>query len=412
MLMPFLTRTVPCRESPSAWSPRHAEAHLCRGYFGSRAFLNVFGLWNVTLKRGLSCFLCTPFFTAFAAFCAVAFASLPARPRGHPSSIHGAKRSQALPDPACLSLAGLALWYCKVSSSGWTQQPPWHGSHILACQGPRSSARPRPRSAAAQVCAAYLTATPTASAVIATSSLMEGNVCKNKQHTYKSAIALAYVLCTPKSALCTALEGTMQQDALCTATVQSWSVNVRCKASALSATASHSRRKPHSSLLMRSFVGATSPGQRRKHASPSTTSFHVMCAPLGGMMTAVPHTSLAPLRAGPGSESARRLGACTKPICFLVPLSIVYDLLPPGSWTEAGARSKHHLAWTVAHKVCTAPVSVTGGTLITHSELVGSRVPAYLRNQSDAEHPTLHLPLKPRQPARISPCEPAIGRCG
>ena len=42
-----------------------------RGYFGARAFFNVFGLWKTTEYRGLCCFLNTPFLTALAVFAAL-----------------------------------------------------------------------------------------------------------------------------------------------------------------------------------------------------------------------------------------------------------------------------------------------------------------------------------------------------
>ena len=118
-------------------------------------------------------------------------------------------------------------------------------------------------------------------------------------------------------------------------------------------------------------------------------------------MTAVPRASLTPLQAGPLQQrGARRLGGLQ-----------ALGVRAPRSGTEA--RSKQaHLAWTAAQKSAVQRPSTGWGLVITLSQLVSFWVLAYSRNQSDAEHPTLHLPLKLRQPARISPCEAAIGRCG
>lgn len=50
---------------------RASEAHLLRGYLGSRVSLSVFGRWKVVEYRGLRSFLKVLRDTAFSAFCAL-----------------------------------------------------------------------------------------------------------------------------------------------------------------------------------------------------------------------------------------------------------------------------------------------------------------------------------------------------
>jgi hypothetical protein len=62
-----------------------ASPHLVRRYLGSRVRLSVFGRWNTTEYRGLRVLAHVFFFTAFAAFAAVALASFPAEVQRRPS---------------------------------------------------------------------------------------------------------------------------------------------------------------------------------------------------------------------------------------------------------------------------------------------------------------------------------------